>query len=136
MVHVLSNRSARRSPARCRGAIQLPADRGQRIKLIVAAVVIAIAGIYILTYVVGALTSGGPTKVVVTPAWKTANGVNEQFLADPRFHDASVTVLTEKPPTYKVVGAVRSQKDLEELEAKAKELLGVSDIEMEVELIN
>lgn len=126
----------RRTTSRNRGAIPLPEDKTQRIKLFAALAVIALASVWLMYYVASSISVGGVTKASESPAWVAAHALTDKLIADYRFADTSLTVVTEKPLAFKVVGGIKSAKDLEALKKYMGEIRPEGDFEIDVELIS
>lgn|GEM_PF-1270245 len=126
----------RPSTFRNHGAIPLPENRAQRIKLVVALCVIAIGLIWLLIYVGSSLTSGGRSTPRETTESKLVHDLTLKLIADPRFADTSIGIVTERPLAMKVAGGVKSAKDLEALKMFMKEIRPEGDYEIDVELIS
>jgi len=98
--------------------------------------VIAIGLIWLLIYVGSSLTSGGRSTPRETTESKLVHDLTLKLIADPRFADTSIGIVTERPLAMKVAGGVKSAKDLEALKMFMKEIRPEGDYEIDVELIS
>ena len=109
----------------------MPADRGSRIKLSIAAAVIAICGLWLGYQVIGGMMSG-PRRAPQLEGHKIAAQISEKLLEVPQLIDTGLMMESENPLKFKVVGLVHAQADLELLKSKMKELRPEGDYEIDV----
>jgi hypothetical protein len=105
----------------------------QYIVMAVAGVTLLFSLIVILYYMSGLF--GGGSRVLDTPAWKTAVELSTKLAEQPTFHDVGISVESEKPLKFKVTGAVYATGDIDKLKAAIAELHPDGEFTYEVEVL-
>lgn len=114
---------------------KLPAERGDRIKVIAVAIVLPVLLLWVIWYVWTAMLPPPTAEALDSPGWKTALELEQALKQDPTFRDLGFSVATEKPLRFVVRGGVHAERDLAALDKKLKELRPEGDYDLEVEVI-
>jgi len=97
-------------------------DDPQRAKLVIVCAVAAIA-VVMLGISLRSVVGGRPrARALDTPGWRMARELTEKLNARPAFMDTGFVVESERPLRLKLVGGVRTQRELSELREFVKTL--------------
>ena len=110
----------------------IPDKKGDRIKLFIAVPVLLACIGWIVYLVVSSIDLSGPTRIPDSPGFNIAHEVTLKLNEDLRFNDVGVTVVSEKPLKFRVVGAVRSNDAIKELKDFLQQVRPDLDYELDV----
>lgn len=82
------------------------------------------------------LRSHSSAKEPDSPGWMVVRRLNAALLQKPAFVDTGFDLVSEKPLKLRLVGGVRSEADLKDLQEYVKELSPEGEYEVKVEVID
>lgn len=107
----------------------------EKVKIYAVVGVLVLCMAWLIYYISTSVGSGyGPPRPLETPAWNDANEINKKLLQDKRFLDVGLSVVTEHPRKYRVVGLVHSSAELAALKDLLQQEASGAELEYEVHL--